>query len=330
MNDLFLFDDDDQSDSQLPTVCQSHTVTPEQVGIRLDKLASQVFGDFSRATLQKYIETGELVVNDTTVKPKYAVKVGDELTLTATLTAHSETLPENIVLDVVYEDDDVLVINKPVGMVVHPAVGNWTGTLVNALLYHYPQLAHLPRAGIVHRIDKDTSGLLMVAKTAPAQLDLINQLKDKSVYRHYQCVVVGQEMSLAKHRTIDAPIARHPRERTKMAVRAGGKPAITHIRHITPLAGEFCLLDVMLETGRTHQIRVHLSSKGHGLVGDKVYATPIKKTVSDDVYDFVINFPRQALHAHTLGFVHPRTKQAVEVSTPLPCDMQELIERLSE
>lgn len=334
MNDLAFFDDDDDQDDktseQSPTICQSHTVTPEQAGIRLDKLASEVFGDFSRATLQKYIETGELLVNGISVKPKYAVKVGDELALTATLTAHSQSLPENIALDVVYEDNDVLVVNKPVGMVVHPAVGNWTGTLVNALLYHYPNLAHLPRAGIVHRIDKDTSGLLMVAKTAPAQLDLINQLKDKSVYRHYQCVVVGQEMSLAKHKTIDAPIARHPTQRTKMAVRANGKPAITHIRKITPLAGEFCLLDVALETGRTHQIRVHLSSKGHGLVGDKVYATPIKKSVPDDVYDFVMNFPRQALHAHTLGFIHPTTKEPVEVSTPLPYDMQELIERLSE
>lgn len=327
LSDLDFFDDDDDKiePSNVRLVRHGHTVSEAEVGIRLDKLASQVFADFSRANLQKFIDNGELRVNDGVVKPKYAVKLGDVLTLEATLQDHSTALPERTELDVVYEDEVVLVVNKPVGMVVHPAVGNWTGTLVNALLYHYPSLAHLPRAGIVHRIDKDTSGLLMVAKTASAQLHLINQLKDKSVYRHYQCVVVGTLPELSACKTIDAPIARHPTARTKMAVRSNGKPAVTHIRQITPLGEQFCLLDVMLETGRTHQIRVHLSSKGHHLVGDKVYHAPLKKHLPDDVHNFVLNFPRQALHAYTLGFVHPSTGEPVEVSTPLPKDMQELI-----
>ena len=250
------------------------------------------------------------------------------MTLNATLVNHSDAKPEAIDLDVVYEDETVLVINKPAGMVVHPAVGNWTGTLVNALLYHYPDNAHLPRAGIVHRIDKDTTGLLMVAKTANAQLELINQLKDKSVYRQYKCVVVGSLPQLSAHKTIDAPIGRHPTARTKMAVVAHGKPAITHLTNITPLIDGFCLLDVALETGRTHQIRVHLSSKGHFLVGDKIYGGLIKKTLPQEVYDFVLGFPRQALHAHTLGFSHPISKQKIQVSTPPPDDLKQLITML--
>lgn len=330
LSDFDFFDDDDKESSYDQPVYHSHIVTEQEIGTRLDKLASTVFAEFSRASLQKYIDNGELLVNDTAVKPKYSVKLGDVLVLQAVLQDHSEAKPENIPLDIVYEDDFVLVVNKPVGMVVHPAVGNWTGTLVNALLYHYPNLAHLPRAGIVHRIDKDTSGLLMVAKTASVQLNLIEQLKDKSVYRHYKCVVVGTLPELSAYKTIDAPIARHPTARTKMAVRAGGKPAITHIRHITPLGGGFCLLDVMLETGRTHQIRVHLSSKGHHLVGDKVYTAPIKKSLPDEIYDFVINFPRQALHAYTLGFVHPITGETIEVNAPMPSDMMTLIAKLSE
>lgn len=193
------------------------------------------------------------------------------LHLSTTLQQHSEDQPENIDIDVVYEDDDVLVINKPVGMVVHPGAGNQTGTLVNALLYHYPQQHHLPRAGLVHRIDKDTSGLLLIGKTKPAQMALMEQLKDKSVYRHYQCVVAGDQASLLRHRRIDAPIGRHRTQRTKMTVMTAGREAVTHLLNVTPLNDNYCLLDVGLETGRTHQIRVHLSHVTHPLVGDRVY-----------------------------------------------------------
>lgn len=303
----------------------THIVTDGQVGVRLDKLVSEVFGDFSRAVLQKHIQTGELLVNDSLVKPKYAVKMGDVLVLDTKLVPHSVDMPENIALDKVYEDDELLIINKPAGLVVHPGAGNQTGTLVNGLLYHYPDQAHLPRAGLVHRIDKDTTGLLLIAKTAKAQLELIHQLKAKTVYRNYQCVVVGTPSQLACHRTIDAPIGRHPKERTKMAVRQGGKPAITHVNGVQALSDNYCLLDVALQTGRTHQIRVHLSSVGHCLVGDKVYTAPFKKGLGEQEYRIISAFGRQALHAHTLGFIHPATKKQTTVSCPLPEDMQKLI-----
>ncbi len=317
----------DKAEEHLIHLC--HTVAPTEVGMRLDKLAAARFDGFSRAVLQGFIDEGKLTVNDQQVKPKYSVKAFDVLTLLVTLQAHSEDLPENIALEVCYEDEAVLVINKPAGLVVHPGAGNQTGTLVNALLYHYPNQAHLPRAGLVHRIDKDTTGLLIVAKTAQAQLALIEQLKDKRVYRHYQCVVAGTLPELARLRTIDAPIARHLTMRTKMAVRSQGKPAVTHIKTITPLNEQYCLLDVALETGRTHQIRVHLSHFGHGLVGDKTYSSPIKKGLSDKAYQAIKDFPRQALHAHTLGFTHPVTHQLIHVSAHLPDDMTTLIAALS-
>lgn len=310
------------------TVRFTHTVMDTQVGIRIDKLASELFHEFSRAIIQNYIQTGELLVNNKKVKPKYAVKAGDKLSLFTTLRPHSIDLPEDIALDKVYEDEEVLVINKPANMVVHPGAGNRTGTLVNALLFHYPSQTHLPRAGLVHRIDKDTTGLVLVAKTAQAQLALIHQLKEKTVYRKYQCVVRGTPQELACHRIIDAPIARHPKERTKMAVQSGGKPAITHIDKITALNEHYCLIDVLLQTGRTHQIRVHLSSIGHSLVGDKTYSSPPKKGLSEQERHIVSTFSRQALHAHTLGFVHPKTQDNMTISCPLPKDMQLLIQAL--
>lgn len=318
--------DNDESDE----VVLRYTADESDVGIRLDKLASTVFDEFSRSTLQKWIESGQLTVNDDKVKNKYVVKAGDVVSLTATLEAHSDDLPENIPLDIVYEDDDLVIINKPVGMVVHPGAGNRTGTLVNALLYHYPAQSHLPRAGLVHRIDKDTSGLLVVAKTAAAQLDLITQLKDKHVYREYVCVVKGEVHELAKHSRIDEPIARHPTARTKMAVRQNGKPAVTHLKSISPLTEGYAVLQVLLETGRTHQIRVHLAFVGHALVGDKVYGASNKAPKDPIKARAVANFARQALHAHTLGLVHPTTKQKLQVSCPLPSDMQTLIDVLKE
>ena len=232
----------------------------------------------------------------------------------------------------VYEDDDVLVINKPVGMVVHPGAGNQTGTLVNALLYHYPQQHHLPRAGLVHRIDKDTSGLLLIGKTKPAQLALMEQLKDKSVYRHYQCVVAGDAASLSRHRRIDAPIGRHRNQRTKMTVMTAGREAVTHLLNVTALNGNYCLLDVGLETGRTHQIRVHLSHVTYPIVGDRVYGgrRQLRAGLTEAQRQAINNFPRQALHAYTLGFVHPTTGEDIEVTTPLPEDMQQLMAVLSD
>lgn len=329
--------DEDQS-SQLPgqrvleVIDVTHTVTEKESGLRIDKLASQVFTDFSRGQLQGWITDGSLVCNGKVERPKYRVKTADVLHLCTTLQQHSEDQPENIAIEVVYEDEAVLVINKPVGMVVHPGAGNQTGTLVNALLYHYPQQHHLPRAGLVHRIDKDTSGLLLIGKTKPAQMALMEQLKDKSVYRHYQCVVAGDQASLRRHQRIDAPIGRHRNQRTKMTVMTAGREAVTHLLKITPLNENYCLLDVGLETGRTHQIRVHLSHIGHPIVGDRVYGgrRQLRAGLSEEQRQTIGNFPRQALHAYALGFVHPITDEDIEVTVPIPKDMQQLIAVLSD
>ncbi len=329
--------DEDQS-SQLPgqrvleVIDVTHTVTEKESGLRIDKLASQVFTDFSRGQLQGWITDGSLLCNGKVERPKYRVKTADVLHLSTTLQQHSEDQPENIAIEVVYEDEAVLVINKPVGMVVHPGAGNQTGTLVNALLYHYPQQHHLPRAGLVHRIDKDTSGLLLIGKTKPAQMALMEQLKDKSVYRHYQCVVAGDQASLRRHQRIDAPIGRHRNQRTKMTVMTAGREAVTHLLKITPLNENYCLLDVGLETGRTHQIRVHLSHIGHPIVGDRVYGgrRQLRAGLSEEQRQTIGNFPRQALHAYALGFVHPITDEDIEVTVPIPKDMQQLIAVLSD
>lgn len=328
---------DDSEDDDAPAADQAvvnviHTVTEDEAGLRIDKLASQVFTDFSRVQLQGWISDGSLLHNGQVQKPKVRVKPEDVLHLSTTLQQHSEDQPENIAIDVVYEDDDVLVIDKPVGMVVHPGAGNQTGTLVNALLYHYPQQHHLPRAGLVHRIDKDTSGLLLIGKTKPAQMALMEQLKDKSVYRHYQCVVAGDAASLLRHRRIDAPIGRHRNQRTKMTVMTAGREAVTHLLEVTPLNENYCLLDVGLETGRTHQIRVHLSHITYPIVGDRVYGgrRQLRAGLSDAQRQAISSFPRQALHAYALGFVHPTTGEDIEVTTPLPEDMQTLISVLSD
>lgn len=328
---------DDSEDDDAPAADQAvvnviHTVTEDEAGLRIDKLASQVFTDFSRVQLQGWIGDGSLLHNGQVQKPKVRVKAEDVLHLSTTLQQHSEDQPENIAIDVVYEDDDVLVIDKPVGMVVHPGAGNQTGTLVNALLYHYPQQHHLPRAGLVHRIDKDTSGLLLIGKTKPAQMALMEQLKDKSVYRHYQCVVAGDAASLLRHRRIDAPIGRHRNQRTKMTVMTAGREAVTHLLEVTPLNENYCLLDVGLETGRTHQIRVHLSHITYPIVGDRVYGgrRQLRAGLSDAQRQAISSFPRQALHAYALGFVHPTTGEDIEVTTPLPEDMQTLISVLSD
>lgn len=321
--------DEDSSDA-CSEVCLSHTTNEKQAGLRLDKLCAEVFDSFSRSQLQAWIEAGDLTVDGCPQKPKYRVKSGQTITLSTKLANHGEDLPENIPLHVIYEDEAVIVINKPAGLVVHVGAGNPTGTLVNALLYHYPDTAHLPRAGLVHRIDKDTTGLLVVARTKSAQLSLTEQLKDKSVYRLYQCVATGVPSDILRHATIDLPIARHSTQRTKMAVKSGGKPAITHIMSATPLGERYSLLHVRLETGRTHQIRVHLSHLGFALVGDKVYGAPVKSGLSDAVRQAVQGFNRQALHAHTLGFIHPITGQQMTFTAPLPDDLAGLIGVLQE
>lgn len=321
--------------SNTADIHQTYAITERDIGERIDKIAAIAFADYSREQIKDWLASGELTVNGNTEKPKYRLKAGDMLSLNATLDVAQADLPEDIALDIVYEDDAVLVINKPVGMVVHPGAGNWTGTIVNALLYHYPDSRLLPRAGLVHRIDKETSGLMVVAKDHQSQLNLINQLKDKSVYRHYQALVYADAHELARHRTISAPIGRHNTQRTKMAVTSQGKPAVTHIEAITPVYEGVCLVSVRLETGRTHQIRVHLSHLGFPLVGDPVYGSSRKTAIlinqlDNETGEIVKAFTRQALHAYELGFIHPKTGEPIQVQAPLPEDMQTLIMALSE
>lgn len=314
-------------------IVENYKVSDEQIGERIDKIAAAVFNDYSRAQIKTWLDSGELTVNGAPQKPKYRLKANDVLMLNANLAAQQADLPENIPLDIVYEDDSVLVINKPVGLVVHPGAGNWSGTLVNALLYHYPNSRLLPRAGLVHRIDKETSGLMVIAKDSQSQLHLIDQLKDKSVYRLYQAIVLASSSELARHRTIDAPIGRHPTQRTKMAVVGNGKPAITHLEKIQPITDGVSLVSVRLETGRTHQIRVHLSNLGFPLLGDSLYGSARKnaillKTLDDNQKQIVQQFQRQALHAYELGFINPKTGEPIKVQAPLPEDMQQLLEHL--
>jgi 23S rRNA pseudouridine1911/1915/1917 synthase len=332
-NDDEVMEEENQANNHSATITQTYAVPSDELGERVDKIAAKAFSDYSREQIKSWLDSGELTINGKAEKPKYRLKSGDVLTLNATLADQQTDLPENIALDIVYEDDAVLVINKPVGMVVHPGAGNWSGTLVNALLYHYPDSRTLPRAGLVHRIDKETSGLLLIAKDSQSQLHLINQLKDKSVYRHYQAVVLAEPSELIRHRTINAPIARHPTQRTKMAVVSGGKPAVTHIDDIQAITDGVSLVSVRLETGRTHQIRVHLSHLGFSLLGDPVYGNArrtaiLLKNLNDAQKTFVKAFNRQALHAYELGFVHPKTGEPIQVQAPLPDDIEQLIEVL--
>ena len=253
---------------------------------------------------------------------------GEEIELDAEAEMVLEYDAEDIPLEIIYEDDSLLIINKPVGLVVHPAVGNWNGTLVNALLNHQPELNTLPRAGIVHRIDKDTSGLLMVAKTLQAHHSLVEQLQERSINREYLALVKGW---MTAGGTVDEPIGRHPVDRKRNAVRRDGKEAVTHYR-LEQRFKRFTLIRVKLETGRTHQIRVHMSHINYPLVGDQVYGGRFQMPAdcSPALAEALRNFKRQALHAAKLGLEHPETGEYLEWEQPLPSDMQHLLTALAE
>lgn len=297
------------------------------LGQRFDQIAAELWHDFSREKLKSWMAEGALLINDQKVKPKMRSEGCEIMTLDVQLAAQLDNQPENIALDIVYEDDDILVINKPVGMVVHPGAGNPSGTLVNALLYHYPKSRELARAGLVHRIDKDTSGLLVVAKTLEAQHDLTQQLSNKSVYRLYDLVCYGEMIAGG---TVDAPIKRHPVDRTKMAVLNGGKEAVTHYNVLQRFA-HFTLVQAQLETGRTHQIRVHFQHLGHPLLGDQTYARlKLPKGISATLAATLSGFKRQALHAKFLGLVHPRSGEEMEFEADWPADFYQLVEALHE
>lgn len=298
------------------------------LGLRIDQVAATVWNEFSREKLKQWMKDGHLLVDGQTVKPKYRCEGTELLTLNVELEQQTSSQPENIPLDIVYEDDSILVINKPVGMVVHPGAGNPTGTLVNAILYHSPKSSELSRAGLVHRIDKDTSGLLVVAKTLEAQFSLSKQLGDKSVYRVYDLVVYG---NIVAGGTIDEPIKRHPVDRIKMTILPGGRDAVTHY-NVKERFQHFTRVQAQLETGRTHQIRVHFSYIGHGLVGDPVYMSRIRVPAgaSELLSSTLRGFRRQALHAAKLGLIHPKTQEEMLFEAPWPEDFTQLVNVLRE
>lgn len=290
--------------------------------MRLDQALVRLLPEYSRNRLQEWMRDGWITVDGTQATPKARVW-GGESVLVAPQPGPGETrhLPENIPLAIVYEDDHLLVIDKPAGLVVHPGSGNWSGTLLNALLRHAPQLAGVPRAGIVHRLDKDTSGLLVVGKTIPAQIDLVRQLQARSVTREYLAVVHGAP---AADGSVQAPIGRHPVNRTRMAIVTTGKPATTHYA-VSERGTGWSLLRCRLETGRTHQIRVHLHAIGHPLIGDPVYPLKAAKARLPRAAQL---FPRQALHAVRLALVHPSSGQSLAWEAPVPADIAGLLQTL--
>jgi 23S rRNA pseudouridine1911/1915/1917 synthase len=307
-------------------------VVPETLaGLRLDQVAAAIFPDFSRARLQQWIKDGALTVDGNIMKNKEKVFGGECLRLAAELDVETgDHAAESLPLRVVHEDDAILVIDKPVGMVVHPAAGNRDGTLLNALLHHFPDQDKLPRAGIVHRLDKDTSGLMVVARTLPAHRSLVEQLQERTLSRQYLALVQGV---ITAGGTIDAPMGRHPVHRTRRAVvRTGaGKQAITHYR-VEKRFRSHTLVSVRLETGRTHQIRVHMAHIGYPLVGDQAYGGRLRlpRGASQALAACLNGFRRQALHAWRLGLVHPESDEFEEWEAPMPADFGELLDILEK
>ena len=305
----------------------SLTIPLEQAGQRLDQALAALLPDYSRSRLKTWIESGEVRVDGATMRPRDKVFGGETVLLKAVLPEETRAAPQDIPLVLVHEDKHVFVVDKPAGLVVHPGAGNPDRTLQNALLALDPKLAALPRAGIVHRLDKDTSGLLIVARTLPAHTALVRMLGDRDVHREYEAICRGV---MTAGGTVDAPIDRHPTDRVRMAVREGGRESVTHYRVIKRFRSH-THVRVHLETGRTHQIRVHLAHAGFPIVGDKVYGgrLTLPKGASEAVRTALREFPRQALHAARLQFDHPVTGKAVECVSPLPGDMRGLLDLLA-
>ena len=300
------------------------TVPREHQGQRIDLVLAQLFPDFSRSQLTHWLKDGAITINERHYKPKDKVYGGERVLLQIIPTTFAnENQAEDIPLHVVFEDDDVLIINKPADLVMHPGAGNPEHTLVNALLYHDPSLQNLPRAGIVHRLDKDTTGLLIVAKTLATHTSLIRQMQAREVQRHYIALVHGYMSGGA---TIDTFYGRHPRNRLKMAVCSQGKQAITHFT-VRKHYQYFTLLDVKLMTGRTHQIRVHMAHINHPVVGDPLYGGRARfpAGINDSLRQTLQQFNRQALHASTLSFIHPESQEQLTFTAPLPDDFKDLL-----
>ena len=306
----------DYSPASSSTPPQRETIPDDCAGLRVDQALARLFPEHSRSRLQSWLKSGRILVSGASPDSKTKVWGGESVFVSpepsdAMLAEQAEDIP----LQVVFEDDTLIVIDKPVGLVVHPGSGNWSGTLLNALLYRSPVFRELPRAGIVHRLDKDTSGLLVVAKTLEAQTDLVRQLQARTVKRHYLALVHGDPAFSGE---VNAPIGRHPVQRTKMAVVPGGREALTRYRVLERFV-RATLVECELATGRTHQIRVHMAHVGHPLVGDATYG---KARSAEPRLDA---FPRQALHAWQLGLIHPRSGERCQWQSPLPADFENLL-----
>jgi 23S rRNA pseudouridine1911/1915/1917 synthase len=293
---------------------------------RLDQVVASLCPQYSRSQLQKWIKSGQVLVDNKPLKPKERLTGGEQIIIHATQEVQTHSEAEAMPLEIVYEDEAIMVLNKPANLVVHPAAGNWSGTLVNGLLHYNPSLEMLPRAGIVHRLDKDTTGLMVVAKTLAAHSSLVEQLQERDVSREYLALV---QRPVIAGGTIDANIGRHHIDRLKMAVIEGGKEAITHYR-VEERFRHHTLLRVALETGRTHQIRVHLTANQMPIVGDPLYGgrPRVPAGISEELREALRAFPRQALHATRLGLVHPLTEEDMAWEVPLPEDMALLLDLL--
>ena len=298
---------------------------PEQLfGKRLDQALAEMFPDYSRSRIKDWILAGQVKVNSVVLdKPREKVQGDESIEIEVVVEAQERHEAQDIDLNIVYEDEDLLVINKPEGLVVHPGAGNADGTLLNAMLNHSPEVANVPRAGIVHRLDKDTTGLMVIAKTIPAQTHLVEQLQAREISREYEAVVNG---TMVAGGMVDKPIGRHPTKRTSMAVRESGKPATTHYRIIKKFRAH-THLRLKLETGRTHQIRVHMSHLRHPLVGDPLYGGRPRppKGSSDEFIQVLRSYKRQALHAAQLALFHPISGEWMTWQAPLPDDFVNLL-----
>src|SRR3990167_5476055 len=304
----------------------SLTIPDELKGIRLDQALAKLLPDFSRTQIQEWIKNANVIVDNEHRKARDTVQGGEKIAIDAMPKIQPAWDAQPITLNVMYEDDTLLVINKPTGMVVHPAAGNPDHTLLNALLHYCPQLNHLPRAGIIHRLDKDTSGLLVIAKTQPAWMRLLIQMKKRSITRIYQAIVCGLLISGG---SIAEPIGRHPLQRKRMTITDTGKKAITHYRIIEKYRNH-TRVKVQLETGRTHQIRVHMAHIRHPLLGDQTYGGRLQlpRNASPELIALLRTFKHQALHASELELIHPTTQKPIHFQAPIPDDMQKLIEVL--
>jgi len=297
-------------------------------GRRFDQVLADLFPDYSRSRLSAWIKAGAARLDGAEVLPRHIVRGGEAVVVEVRLEREIGANPEDIPLDIRYEDDDIIVVNKPAGLVVHPGAGNPAGTLQNALLHHDPKLAEIPRGGLVHRLDKDTSGLLVVARTLRAHTTLVEQLSERDVHRQYVAVVYGKMVAGG---SVRAPIGRHAHDRLKQAVREDGREAITHYR-VRERFRSLTLIECRLETGRTHQIRVHLAHARHPLVGDAQYGGGLRqpKGATPELAEALRGFHRQALHAERLEFAHPADRRIIAVEAELPADMQTLIDALRE